>query len=59
MAAFGLTQYLNPTLQFLVAALVFHDPVTRWHLWALAIIWVAVLVYGVAGLRPAGRAAPA
>lgn len=59
MAAFGLTQYLNPTLQFLVAVLVFHDPVTRWHLWALAIIWIAVLVYGLAGLRPAGRAAPA
>jgi chloramphenicol-sensitive protein RarD len=59
MAAFGLTQYLNPTLQFLVAALYFHDPVTRWHLWALAIIWVAVLVYAIAGLRPGGRAAAA
>jgi len=59
MAAFGLTQYLNPTLQFLVAVLVFHDPVTGWHLWALAIIWVAVLVYAVAGLRPGGRAAAA
>jgi len=59
MAAFGLTQYLNPTLQFLVATLLFHDPVTRWHLGALAIIWVAVLIYAIAGLRPAGRAAPA
>lgn len=30
MAHVGLTMYLNPTLQFLVAALIFVEPVTRW-----------------------------
>src|SRR6478735_1601390 len=30
-ATLGLVQYLNPTLQFLVAVLAFGEPFTRWH----------------------------
>lgn len=59
MAHVGLTQYLNPTLQFLVAALVFAEPVTRWHAIALPMIWLALALYSWSAFRrPAPGAAP-
>jgi chloramphenicol-sensitive protein RarD len=45
MAAFGLTQYLNPTLQFLCATLIFHETFTRWHMIAFGLIWTAVAIF--------------
>lgn len=51
MAAYGLTQYLNPTLQFLCATLVFHEPFTRWHVMAFGLIWIAVGVFAWAALK--------
>lgn len=45
MATLGLGQYLNPTLQFLVAALIFAEPYTPWHGAAFALIWAAVALY--------------
>ncbi|MGB7270080.1 MAG: EamA family transporter RarD [Albidovulum sp.] len=45
MAAFGLTQYLNPSLQFLCATLVFREVFTGWHMIAFALIWVAVAIF--------------
>ncbi len=44
-ATLGLVQYLNPTLQALVAALVFLEPVSRWHMLALPLIWLALALY--------------
>ena len=44
-------QYINPTLQFAVAALVFAEPVTRWHWIAFPLIWSAVALYSVETLR--------
>ena len=43
----GVMQYINPSLQFAVAALVFAEPVTRWHWIAFPLIWVAVALYSV------------
>ena len=43
----GVMQYINPTLQFAVAALVFAEPVTRWHWIAFPLIWIAVALYSV------------
>lgn len=57
MAAYGLTQYLNPTLQFLCATLVFREPFTRWHLVAFALIWLAVAVFALSSLRAGARGA--
>jgi chloramphenicol-sensitive protein RarD len=63
LATLGLVQYLNPTLQFLVAVLIFLEPVTRWHGIALPLIWVALAVYSVEALareraaRKAGNSA--
>lgn len=51
MATVGLVQYINPTLQFLVAALVFAEPVTLWHQIAFPMIWVALALYSWTALR--------
>ncbi len=55
MATVGLVQYLNPTLQFAVAALVFAEPVTLWHMIAFPLIWVALTVYSLESLRQERR----
>lgn len=51
MASIGLVQYINPTLQFLVASLLFLEPITRWHMMALPLIWVALALYSWDSLR--------
>ncbi|SEN10355.1 chloramphenicol-sensitive protein RarD [Pseudorhodobacter antarcticus] len=45
MTTVGLIQYLNPTLQFFCAVLVFSEPFTFWHKIAFGLIWAALLVY--------------
>ncbi|UWQ60012.1 EamA family transporter RarD [Leisingera caerulea] len=47
----GVLQYLNPTLQFLVAVLLFAEPFTPWHGAAFALIWSAVAVFSFSALR--------
>ncbi|MCL4188204.1 MAG: EamA family transporter RarD [Rhodobacteraceae bacterium] len=56
MAAVGLTQYLNPTLQFLVAVLILDEPFGPVQGAAFALIWAALALYSAAALD-AGRAA--
>ena len=51
LATVGLVQYLNPTLQFLVATLVFEEVFTRWHAIAFAMIWTALVIYSLSALR--------
>ncbi len=48
MGTFGVVQYLNPTLQFFVAALVLNEAVTLWHGIAFPMIWVALGLYSYA-----------
>lgn len=50
-ATLGLVQYLNPTLQFLVAVLVFGEPFTLWHGVTFALIWTALALYSGETLR--------
>lgn len=57
LATVGLLFYLNPTIQFLVAVLLFDEVFTRWHAIAFAMIWTAVALFSGAGLRAARRAA--
>lgn len=47
----GLVQYLNPTLQFLVATFIFRELFSPWHAVALALIWTALALYTGAALR--------
>ena len=51
MASLGLAQYLNPTLQFFCATLVFGEPFSRWHMAAFALIWLAVALYSADLIR--------
>ncbi|MDF1801507.1 EamA family transporter RarD [Thalassovita sp.] len=51
MATVGLVQYLNPTLQFLCAVLVFGEPFGQWHAIAFGLIWTALAIYSLAALR--------
>jgi len=51
LATIGLVQYINPTLQFLVAVLIFAEPFTRWHGIAFALIWTALMLYTLESLR--------
>ena len=61
MATLGLVQYLNPTLQFLCAVLIFREPFSTWHGIAFGLIWVALAIYSAEALRQdrAARRAPA
>lgn len=54
----GFLQYVAPSLQFLLAVLVFHEPLSAAHIVCFAAIWVALAVFVGEGLR-AGRAAAA
>jgi chloramphenicol-sensitive protein RarD len=55
----GLVGYANPTLQFLVAVIVFAEPFTPWHAVAFPMIWGALAVYTAAafGDERRGKAA--
>lgn len=59
MGTVGLVQYINPTLQFLVAVLIFAEPFSGWHLVAFVLIWGALALYSAASVsieRAARRA---
>ncbi len=51
LSTLGLVQYLNPTLQFACAALVFGEPVTLWHRIAFGGIWLALTIYSADSMR--------
>ncbi len=45
LSTIGILQYLNPTLQFLVAVLVFAEPFSLLQLGAFGMIWLALAIY--------------
>ncbi|MFL2685301.1 MAG: EamA family transporter RarD [Amylibacter sp.] len=51
LATVGLVQYVNPTLQFLLATLIFMEPVGRVHLIAFSLIWTALGIYSYYSIR--------
>ncbi|MES2433949.1 MAG: EamA family transporter RarD [Pseudomonadota bacterium] len=51
MATLGLVQFLNPTLQFLTAVLIFAEPFSYWHAVAFGLIWLALALYSAAAWR--------
>ena len=58
MTTMGVMFYLNPTLQFLCAVVVFGEAVTPWHMIAFAMIWTAIAIYTTASIRQSRRAVP-
>ncbi len=51
LSTVGLVQYLNPTLQFFCAVLVFGEPFGQWHAIAFGLIWLALAIYSLATVR--------
>lgn len=47
LSTVGLIQYLTPTLQFLLAVAVYHEPFTHIHLIAFGCIWLALAIYSI------------
>jgi chloramphenicol-sensitive protein RarD len=61
LSTMGLMQYISPTLQFVCAVALFHEPFTRAHAVAFACIWTALAVYSLDTLaqrRPGASASP-
>ena len=50
LALLGILQYIGPTLQFLIAILIYHEPFTVNKLIGFAIIWTALLIFAIEGL---------
>lgn len=48
MATVGLLQYINPSLQFLCATLIFREVFSVWHAIAFGLIWTALAIYTTA-----------
>ena len=57
LSTLGFLQYVSPTIQFLLAVLVYREPFDRARLSAFALIWAAVAVFGIHTARR-GRAEP-
>ncbi|MCB2093717.1 MAG: EamA family transporter RarD [Rhodobacteraceae bacterium] len=55
LATVGLIQYINPSLQFLVATFIFVEPVTLWHVVAFALIWTGLAIYSISALKEENR----
>ncbi|MEC8580383.1 MAG: EamA family transporter RarD [Pseudomonadota bacterium] len=51
LGTMGIIQYLNPTLQFLVATLLFREPFGSGQFMAFVLIWIALAVFTLSGLR--------
>ena len=57
LSTVGLIQYLTPTLQFLLAVVVYREPFTSTHLIAFGCIWLALALYSIdaySSHRPGG-----
>lgn len=52
----GFLQYIAPSMQFLLAVLVFGEPLTTAHIVCFGAIWTALVIFAAEGLRK-GRAA--
>ncbi len=46
LSTLGLMQYITPTMHFLTAVHVFGEPFDSRHLFAFALIWLALFIYG-------------
>lgn len=52
-------QFLNPTLMFLVAGVLFHEAINPWRLFGFGLIWSGLLVRFIASTAPARLATTA
>ena len=46
----GLLQYISPTLVFLTAIFLFHEPMDKWKLLSFIILWIGLAIYSFSAL---------
>ena len=51
LTTLGLMQYIAPSMSFLLAVFLFREPFTWSHAMAFSAIWIALLIYSIAGWR--------
>nr|CAD6419812.1 EamA family transporter RarD [Rhizobium sp. Q54] len=56
LSTIGIMQYIAPTMIFLIAVFVFHEPLSMVKLGAFMLIWAALAIYSWAMLRPGRHA---
>jgi chloramphenicol-sensitive protein RarD len=52
LSVIGITQYIAPTIQFLLGVFVMREPFTRTQLVGFVIVWIALVVYVADGVWP-------
>lgn len=55
LSTIGLLQYITPVMQLMIGVLVFGEPMPPVRLAGFALVWVALAVFSVDGLRSVGR----
>jgi chloramphenicol-sensitive protein RarD len=55
LSALGVLQYAAPILQLAVGVLIYHEPMPPARLAGFALVWAALVVFTVDGLRQARR----
>ena len=59
LATIGLMQYIAPTIQFILAVAIYHEPFGGQRMIAFVLIWIAVAIFSIDNvrrMRSAGRA---
>jgi chloramphenicol-sensitive protein RarD len=51
LSRMGVLQYISPTLQFLIGVLIYHEPFTRAQLIGFGLVWLALVIFVVEGVR--------
>ena len=46
----GILQYISPTLVFLTAVFMFHEPLDKWKLLSFVILWIGLAIYSYSAL---------
>ena len=54
MATLGSANYLNPTIQFFCAIVIFNEPINSVQFFSFAMIWLALALYSLEGFRKEG-----
>jgi chloramphenicol-sensitive protein RarD len=57
LATVGFLMYINPTLQFVIALLVFSEPLSLIQLISFMVIWLALIVYSISSWQGRARKA--
>ncbi len=58
LTTIGILQYVNPTMQFLIGVLVYHEPFTHDRLIGFGLVWAGLILFWAEGLYARRNLAP-